>query len=72
MVALDLDHAFLERAASTAAALERTGQFLEVSFSEGNAGYGRYRLTAPSFALPANTSDAVAFGYRGRLANTGI
>ena len=72
MVALDLDHAFFERAAGTAAALERTGQLLEFSFSEGNAGYGRYRLAAPPFAFPANTSDAITRGNQQLLADAGV
>jgi len=72
MVALDLDHAFLERAACTAATFECARQVLQLSFGKWHTCNSRDRLATPPFAFPANTSDTVAFGYRGRLANTGI
>ena len=72
MIALDFDDALLERAASTAATLEGAGKFLQFVFGKRYPGDRRHGLATAPLAFPADASDAVAFGYHGLLARTGV
>src|SRR5258705_11572088 len=60
VIALDLDHAILHRAAGSAAPLQRARELAQRAFVAGNAVDRRDRLAAPPRDLALHAHDAVA------------
>ena len=78
VVALQLDHAVLGRAADAAALLQLPGQLAQAGVVERHAGHGRDRLAAPPGHLAAHLHAAAARGLgpahvrRARLAQVAV
>jgi hypothetical protein len=72
MIALNLDHPFLERPAGAATALERRGQLLEGVFGHGHAGHRGHGLAATAFAFAAHAGNAVSGWNQSAFADAGV
>ncbi|MNY23645.1 hypothetical protein D3C86_1573200 [compost metagenome] len=71
MLALNLDHSVLQRAATAAALLQGAGQVFQRFFGQGHATDGGHRLAATAFGFAAHAGDAVTGGDQGVFADAG-
>jgi hypothetical protein len=60
LIALNLDHATLDRPAGATAILELRGQFEQTGFIEWDIGYGRHALPTSAFGFPTQPDHGSA------------
>src|SRR6516162_405225 len=60
LIALNLDHAILDRPAGATAILELRGQFEQTGFIKWDIGYGRHALATPAFGFPTQADHGSA------------
>src|SRR6516165_11986089 len=61
LIALNLNHAVLDRPAGATAILELRGQIEQTGFIKWHIGYGRHALATPAFGFPTRRTTGALF-----------